>query len=82
VDARVVNGAGYTRVRPRQPVPMPVTAGGVVDRSGGSGGTSNGGSSGGSSGGSGGASTGGYSSGGASGGSSGRTAVPRPPGGF
>jgi len=88
VDARVVNGVGYTRVRPRQPVPMPVTAGGVVDRSGGSGGTSSGGSSGGSnSGGSSGVSTGGYSSGGgasgASGGSdSGRTAVPRPPGGF
>ena len=82
---RVVNGAGYTRVRPREPVPLPATAGGVVDRSGGSSGRSSGGSD---SGGSGGVSSGGYSSGGGSGGSSGagssggRTAVPRPPGGF
>ncbi len=74
---RVVNGAGYTRVRPRDPDPVRVNAGGVVDRSGGSsGGSSSGGSS---SGGSGGVSTGGYSSGGGGGG--GRTAVPRPPGG-
>jgi hypothetical protein len=79
VEARVVNGAGYTRVRPREPIPSPVTAGGIVDRSGGSsGGSSSGGS------GSGGVSTGGHSSGGSAGGSgggSGRTAVPRPPGG-
>jgi hypothetical protein len=89
VDARVVNGAGYTRVRPREPEPR-VNAGGVVDRSGGSTGGSTGGSNSGGSG-SGGVTSGGYSSGGGSGGSSsggssgssgGRTAVPRPPGGF
>ena len=83
-EGRVVNGAGYTRVRPRDPEPARV-AGGGVDRSGGSSGRSGDSGSGGS-GGSGGVTSGGYSSGGgASGGSSngggGRTAVPRPPGG-
>jgi len=84
-NGRAINGAGYTRVRPREAEPVRVNAagdGGVVDRSGGS---SSGSGSGGSNSG-GGVSTGGYSGGGASGGSgssggSGRTAVPRPPGG-
>ena len=86
-NGRVINGAGYTRVHPREAEPARVGAldsGGVVDRSGGS---SSGAGSGGSSSG-GGVSTGGYSNGGASGGSGssggsggGRTAVPRPPGG-
>ncbi|MCC7125597.1 MAG: hypothetical protein IT178_12170 [Acidobacteria bacterium] len=87
VEGRVVNGAGYTRVRPREPEPARVNAGGgTVDRSG-SGGSRDGGNSGGSGGSGGGVTTGGYS-GGSSGGSSsggssggGRTAVPRPPGG-
>lgn len=85
-NGRVINGAGYTRVRPREAEPTRVNAdgGGLVDRSGG--GASSGSGSGGSNSG-GGVSTGGYSSGGASGGSSSgssggtRTAVPRPPGG-
>jgi hypothetical protein len=79
---RVVNGVGYTRVRPRDPEPR---VSGFVDRSG-SGGSSGGSSSGGSGGS--GVTSGGYTSGGssgggggASGGGSGRTAVPRPPGG-
>jgi hypothetical protein len=84
-NGRVVNGVGYTRVRPREPEPR--VSGGFVDRSG-SGSSGGSGSGSGGSGGSGGGSgvtSGGYtsggSSGGASGGSSGRTAVPRPPGG-
>ncbi len=87
-NGRVINGAGYTRVHPREAEPTRVNGvdgGGVVDRSG-SGSTSGSGSGGSSSGG--GVSTGGYSNGGASGGSGssggssgGRTAVPRPPGG-
>ena len=83
-NGRVVNGEGYTRVRPREADPVRGNAGGgTIDRSGS--GSSGGSDSGGSSSG-GGVSTGGYSGGssGASGGSSGgggRTAVPRPPGG-
>ena len=84
-NGRVINGAGYTRVHPREAEPTRVNGfdGGVVDRSGS--GSSGGSGSGGS--GSGGAvGTGGYSNGGASGASGGsdggaRTAVPRPPGG-
>jgi hypothetical protein len=81
-NGRVVNGLGYTRVRPRDPEPR--VTGSSVDRSG-SGGSSSGGSTGsGGSGGGSGVTSGGYTSGGgsgASGGGSGRTAVPRPPGG-
>jgi hypothetical protein len=85
-NGRVINGAGYTRVRPREAEPTPVNANGdgLVDRSG-SGSSSGSGSGGSNSGG--GVTTGGYSggggsSGGSSGGSGGtRTAVPRPPGG-
>lgn len=79
-DGRVVNGQGYTRVRPRAPEPA---LAGVVDRTGGSSGRSGGSDSGNSGGGSGGVTSGGYSGGGASSGgdSGGRTAVPRPPGG-
>jgi hypothetical protein len=85
---RVVNGQGYTLVRPREAEPTRVN--GVIDRSGASDGSSNG--SGGSNSG-GGVSPGGYSGGGDSGGAGGssgggagssgggRTAVPRPPGG-
>jgi hypothetical protein len=79
-DGRVVNGLGYTRVRPRDPEPR--VAGGSGDRSG-SGDSGRGSSGSGSSGGSG-VTSGGYTSGGSSGdsgGGSGRTAVPRPPGG-
>jgi hypothetical protein len=78
-NGRVVNGVGYTRVRPRDPEPR--VNDGYVDRSG-SGGSSSGGSGG--SGGGSGVTSGGYTSGGSggsSGGGSGRTAVPRPPGG-
>ena len=82
-NGRVVNGLGYTRVRPREPEPR--VSGGVVDRSGSSGGRDGGLTGSGNSGGGGsGATSGGYTSGGgggASGGGSGRTAVPRPPGG-
>jgi hypothetical protein len=73
---RVVNGAGYTRVRPREAEPAH-TAGGVNGTSGEPGGGSGSSNSGGSTG----VSGSGYSGGGASGGNSGRTAVPRPPGG-
>jgi len=75
-DARVVNGRGYTQVRPRDPEPAPVLAG---TNRGNNAGSSSGSNSGTSSGGSNGVSTGGYSSGG--GADTGRTAVPRPPGG-
>jgi hypothetical protein len=82
-NGRVVNGLGYTRVRPREPEPR--VSGGVVDRSGSSGGRDGGSTGSGNSGSGGsGATSGGYTSGGgggASGGGSGRTAVPRPPGG-
>ena len=80
-NGRVVNGLGYTRVRPREPEPR--VTGSFVDRSDGSDAGRAGGSGTGSSGGGSGATSGGYTSGsggGASGGS-GRTAVPRPPGG-
>jgi hypothetical protein len=78
-NGRVINGLGYTRVRPRDPEPR---VGGFVDRSGTTTSGRDGGSSNGSGGsGNGGATSGGYTSGGASGGGSGRTAVPRPPGG-
>ena len=80
-DSRVVNGLGYTRIRPRDPEPR--VADGTVDRSG-SGDSGRGSSGSGSSGGGSGVTSGGYTSGGSSGassGGSGRTAVPRPPGG-
>ena len=76
-EGRVVNGRGYTQVRPRDPEPAPIRNGSI----------SNGasyGSTGGSSGGSSGVSSQGYSGGGSGGSSSGggeRTAVSRPPGG-
>jgi len=83
VEGRVVNGRGYTQIRPREPEGTPSRT------SNGGNGTSAGYS--GSSGGSSGVSSGGYSSGSSSSGSSGgsssggdsgaRTAVPRPPGG-
>jgi hypothetical protein len=82
-DGRVVDGLGYTRVRPREPEPR--VTGSYVDRSGTTGGRGDG--SGNSGGGSSGVTSGGYTSGGAgssgggSGSGSGRTAVPRPPGG-
>jgi uncharacterized membrane protein YgcG len=77
-EGRVVNGRGYTQVRPREPEPAVPTA----QSRGSFGGSGSGGASGGSSG----VSSGGYSSGGGGGGSSsggdgGRVAVPRPPGG-
>jgi hypothetical protein len=71
---RVVDGRGYTRVRPRET--SPGNAGGSPTGSSGQS-TSSGGSGGSSSGSSGGVSTQGYSGGGSSGG--GRTAQPRPP---
>jgi hypothetical protein len=78
---RVVNGRGYTQVRPRNPEP-------TVSRNGGSrgDGSAAGYSGGGSSGGSSGVTSSGYSNGTSGGGSSsggdgGRTAVARPPGG-
>ncbi|MSO53045.1 MAG: hypothetical protein EXQ51_11655 [Acidobacteria bacterium] len=80
VEGRVVNGRGYTQVRPRDAEPTPIRTG----NNGGNG--SDTGNSGGNSGGSSnGASSQGYSGSGSSSGSSGdsgaRTAVPRPPGG-
>jgi hypothetical protein len=84
-DGRVVNGRGYTQVRPRESEPAPVRTG---SRDNGNG--SSAGWSGASAGGSSGVSSQGYSGGssGSSSGSSGasdsgaRTAVPRPGGGF
>lgn len=76
---RAVRGQGYTRVSPRQPDPVRVNAGGVVDRSGAGAPSGTGGSGSSGSGGDSGVSSGGYSGGGSSG--SGRTAQPRPPGG-
>jgi hypothetical protein len=76
-DGRVINGRGYTQVRPAEP--LPVIGGGGSNWSGqGAGG--NGGSSGSS--GSSGVSSSGYSGGGGGGGGGGgdRVAVPRPPG--
>jgi len=80
-EGRVVNGRGYTQVRPRESEPAPV-------RTGNNGNGSSAGYSGASSGGvssqgySGGSSSSGSSGGSSSGGDSGaRTAVPRPPGG-
>jgi hypothetical protein len=80
-NGRVINGLGYTRVRPRDPEPR--VGGGVVDRSGSSGGRDGGSNGSGGSGGGSGVTSGGYTSGGGGGASSGsgRTAVPRPPGG-
>jgi hypothetical protein len=77
VEARVVDGRGYTRVHPRQPEPAPL-GGGASDASG-DGGSTGSASSGSSSGVPSGVSSSGYSGGGSSG--TGRTAVPRPPGG-
>lgn len=83
-EGRVVNGRGYTQVRPRESEPTPV-------RTGSDGNGSSAGWSGANSGGSNGVSSQGYSGGSSSGSSSGssgssgdsgaRTAVPRPPGG-
>ena len=80
VEGRVVNGRGYTQVRPRDAEPTPVRTGnngGNGSSAGHSGSSSGGGSSG--------VSSQGYSGGGSSSGSSGdsgaRTAVARPPGG-
>ena len=75
---RVVDGRGYTRIRPN--VPDPATRVGSGATAGGTSAGSSTESSGGSnSGGS--VSTGGYSGGGSSGSGGGRVAVPRPPGG-
>ena len=79
---RVVNGRGYTQVRPRSPEPTIARSGGARGD-----GSASGWSGGGSSGGSSGVTSSGYSNGGSSSGSSsgsdsgGRTAVARPPGG-
>jgi hypothetical protein len=80
-NGRVINGLGYTRVRPRDPEPR--VGGGIVDRSGHSSGRDGGSNGSGDSGGGSGVTSGGYTSGGGGGASSGsgRTAVPRPPGG-
>lgn len=80
VEGRVVNGRGYTQVRPRNPDPAPSRVSGRGD---GSAAGYSGASSGSSSGGSSGVSSQGYSgsSSGSSSGDSGRTAVARPPGG-
>jgi hypothetical protein len=75
-EGRVVNGRGYTQIRNREPVPVPLNGSGSSGSS-----SSGGGNSGTNSTGSSGVSSGGYSGGGSSGGDSGRTAVPRPPGG-
>jgi hypothetical protein len=71
-NGRVVDGRGYTRVRPNQPTPGSGSGTGWTGASDNSGGSS------GSSGSGGGVSSSGYSSGGGGGG--GRTAVSRPPG--
>jgi len=84
-EGRVVNGRGYTQVRPRESEPAPRTSGNGGNgtsagyRGAGSGGVSSQGYSGGSSSGSSGSS--GSGSSGSSGDSGARTAVPRPPGG-
>ena len=72
---RVVDGHGYTRVRPRDAEPA-MPGGSTASSSGGGGGSSTSSSSGGSSSG-GGVSSQGFSSGGSSGGDGGRTAQPR-----
>jgi hypothetical protein len=81
-EGRVVNGRGYTQVRPREAEPSPVRSGnvgnGAAHDGGGSSSSGSGGTSGVSSQGYSGGSSGGSSSGGDSGA---RTAVPRPPGG-
>ena len=81
VEGRVVNGRGYTQVRPRESEPAPVRTSGNGNSNGSSAGWSGGntGSSGVSSQGYSGGSSGG--SAGSSGDSGARTAVPRPPGG-
>ncbi|MGH9256266.1 MAG: hypothetical protein ACRD3C_17045 [Vicinamibacterales bacterium] len=71
--ARLVNGVGYTQVRPRDPEPVDSSTGSSGTRSGGSSTSGGSSSSGGSSGG---ASSGGFSSGGSST-DTGRTAEPR-----
>jgi hypothetical protein len=73
-NGRVVDGRGYTRVRPNQPTPASGSGTGWTGASDNSGGSS------GSSGSGGGVSSSGYSSGGGGGGGGGRTAVSRPPG--
>jgi hypothetical protein len=75
-NGRVVDGRGYTRIRPNVPEPAVRTGDGSGSTGGTAGATGSNGNSGSSSGGS--VSTGGYSGGG-SGGE--RVAVPRPPGG-
>ena len=73
------NGLGYTRVRPRDPEPR--VGGGVVDRSGSSGGRDGGSNGSGNSGGGGsGATSGGYTSGGGGGASMAAPAAPQFPG--
>jgi hypothetical protein len=79
-EGRVVNGRGYTQVRPREAEPSPIRSGNVGNGAaydGGGGSSSGGSTSGVSSQGYSGGSSGGSSSGGDSGA---RTAVPRPPG--
>ena len=84
-EGRVVNGRGYTQVRPRDAEPSPVRSGnlgnGAAYDGGGSSSSSGGGTSGASSQGYSSGSSSGSSGGSSSGGDSGaRTAVPRPPG--
>lgn len=81
-EGRVVNGRGYTQVRPRESEPAPrISNGGNGTSSGQRGASSGGVSSQGYSGGSSSGSSGSNESSGSSGSSGGRTAVPRPPGG-
>lgn len=81
-DGRVVNGRGYTQVRPRESEPAPrISNGGNGTGSGQWGASSGGVSSQGYSGGSSSGSSGSNGSSGSSGSSGDRTAVPRPPGG-
>ncbi|MDO8681694.1 MAG: hypothetical protein Q7R30_24555 [Acidobacteriota bacterium] len=81
-EGRVVNGRGYTQVRPREAEPSPIRSGNVGNGAA----HDNGGGSSSSGGGTSGASSQGYSSGSSGGSSSSgsdsgaRTAVPRPPG--
>ena len=80
-EGRVVNGRGYTQVRPREAEPSPVRSGNVGNGAAYDGGGSSSSGSGGTSGVSSQGYSGGSSSGSSSGGDSGaRTAVPRPPG--
>jgi uncharacterized membrane protein YgcG len=75
-NGRVVDGRGYTRVRPNVPAPGRTGDSGSPSGASSSSSSSRGGSNSGGS-----VSTGGYSGGGSGGGGGGRVAVPRPPGG-